>query len=205
MFSLNNESLIVALPRIPDKSQQPFAGKNAVQDKKLFFFPTYPRPFKNIEVICEAVKKLNMAGIVNFAVIITIDGTENNYAREILRRYGNFENIEFIGTQKREEVFKLYEASDCLIFPSKLETWGLPISEFKMYNKTIFASELPYARETAGDYNRIVFFDPDNATELATLMQNLIKEKIEYATTTATAYPQPFAENWEELFKLLLN
>jgi glycosyltransferase involved in cell wall biosynthesis len=206
MFSLKKESLIVALPRIPDESQQPFTGKNEGHDKKIFFFPTYPRPFKNIEVICEAVKKLNMAGVVNFEVIITIDGTENNYAREILRRYRNSESIEFIGTQKREEVFKLYEASDCLVFPSKLETWGLPISEFKMYNKTIFASNLPYARETAGDYNKVVFFDPDNATELAELMENLIEEtKIKYATTTATAYPQPFAENWEELFKLLLN
>ena len=34
---------------------------------------------------------------------------------------------------------------DFLIFPSLLETWGLPISEFEQTNKKMILANLPYA------------------------------------------------------------
>ena len=73
-----------------------------------------------------------------------------------------------------EEVNEFYKVSDALLFPSTLETWGLPITEFKAFNKPIILSKLPYAFETLGQYDKALFFDPLNAAELAEKMASLI-------------------------------
>ncbi|WP_250854924.1 hypothetical protein [Escherichia coli] len=45
-----------------------------------------------------------------------------------------------------------------MCFPSKLETWGLPLSEAKTYKKWIFAADLPYAHEVLYNYSKLDIF-----------------------------------------------
>jgi glycosyltransferase involved in cell wall biosynthesis len=101
-------------------------------------------------------------------------------------------------------VFELYTESDCLLFPSKLETWGLPITEFKTTGKLILAAELPYAHETVGTYQNVSFFDVNSPEALADLMMLTIKKEMIPVGNQAAEVPDPFAANWEELFNLLL-
>lgn len=205
MFGLDKTKVIVAPPQISQIPEK-YIEAVVVGEKKVktFFFPTFPRPFKNIEVICEAAK-LAAKENSDFKIIITIDGSENKYSQTIYKKYKDVNNVEFIGLIKREEVYRYYSVSDCLIFPSKLETWGLPISEFKQFNKAIFASDLPYARETVGNYDKVVFFDPNDATKLSNLILTLVNNEIHYDKVSPIEYSKPFAKNWNDLFKLMLD
>ena len=153
-------SVVVAYPDI--EGGQSIEVANDAREIYSFFFPTLPRFFKNIEVIVDAVRILNQQHN-DFEVVMTIDKTENKYARYIAEYSDDVANLKFIGRVSREEVFSLYGQSDCLIFPSKLETWGLPITEFKPTQKPMLVADLPYAHETVGDYQHVEFFDPDNA------------------------------------------
>lgn len=170
-----------------------------------FFFPSIPRCFKNFEIIGEAVKILRDTynGLL-FKVILTLNGNENGYSKYIYRKYFQLKEIHFIGQLTRNKVFDLYSKTDCLIFPSKLETWGLPISEFKQFNKPILASDLPYAHETVGNYNKVCFFNPDSPKELASLMYSTIKG-IDTVCTSQLVEVRPDAENWNELLQILIN
>ena len=67
-----------------------------------------------------------------------------------------------------------------LIFPSVIETFGLPLQEAKEAKAIIFAADLPYAHEILYDYPNAYFFNPNNAGELATLIKNSILGKISY-------------------------
>jgi len=177
MFNLEN--LIVAKPNI--KIDIPNIITNTHYSKYTFFYPSLPRVFKNFEIICQAVEYLiNELHENNFQVYITIDGTENQYSYDIVKKYNHFNNIHFIGLISRETVFNYYESSDVLIFPSKLETWGLPISEFEKYQKPLIVSDLPYAKETVGNYDKVNFFNPNNYQELAKLMQQHINQNISF-------------------------
>lgn len=203
LFTINGHKIIVAKPndyKIINNHLQPISNTL----NKVFFFPTFPRPFKNIEKICEAVNILIAKNIINFKVILTIDGTENPYSKSIFKKFQNLKNIDFIGSQTRESVFKLYGECDCLIFPSKLETWGLPISEFKQFNKPMIVANLPYAKETVGNYSKVNFFEPSNANHLATIMENFIKNNNNFDVTHSQTYTEPYAKNWDELFGILL-
>jgi glycosyltransferase involved in cell wall biosynthesis len=204
MFNLDKEKIIISFPEIP-KIPVEFLRLNFKKDsdKKVFFFPTFPRPFKNIAVICEACQILARE-LNDFEVVITIDGTENKYAKSVVDKYQNIKNITFIGLIKREEVYQYYAKSDCLIFPSRLETWGLPISEYKQFNKPMIVADLPYARETVGTYEYVNFFKHDDATELSVLMRDLLTNKSNFEQTIPVKYEEPFAQNWKELFEILL-
>ena len=171
---------------------------------KKFFYPSFPRVFKNFEIICEAVNKISSIYKDKFEIILTIDGSENEYAKKLYEKYKNIDNIKFIGLQNRERVFELYKEVDCLIFPSKLETWGLPISEFKEFSKPMLLADLPYSHETLGDYEKVSFFETSNSNRLATLIENFINDSIVYAGNILKTPPHPFVTSWKQLFDTLL-
>ncbi|WP_236612706.1 glycosyltransferase [Elizabethkingia meningoseptica] len=105
---------------------------------------------KTFEIICKAVDILeNQYNIKNFKVYITIKGDENKYARWLYEKWSKLGCLDFIGFVDKKQLSMYYNKSNCLIFPSKVETWGLPISEFLEYNKPMLLADLPYAHETA--------------------------------------------------------
>jgi len=171
-----------------------------------FFYPFVPHFFKNAEVVCRAARILHEAGQSEFEVVLTIDGTENAYAREIRRTYGDLPNIVFAGHLERERVFEFYRASDCLIFASKLETWGLPITEFKSTMRPMLVADLTYARETVGGYQNAEYFGADDDRQLSSLMLAAMSGVL----CPTTRPPQvkisaPFSANWSELWAILLS
>jgi glycosyltransferase involved in cell wall biosynthesis len=205
LFNLNSDKIIISIPQVPQVPKEYIANSEG-NNKKVFFFPTFPRPFKNIEIIGEAVAVLNKCGVLNFEVFITIDGSENKYSKKIIEKYGFTANIKFIGLISREEVYSYYGKVDCLLFPSKLETWGLPISEFKQFGKSMLVADLPYAKETVGMYDKVFFFNPNNAATLAEKMRKQIEDVTPiYDETHFISYSDSTVYSWEQLFSKLLN
>lgn len=202
LFKLSPDKVIVARPNI---LIPPISNRQTISTEKIFLFPTLPRVFKNIELIGKAVQKLHEKKINNFKVMVTIDGTENRYSRWILKDYGKLKNIEFIGLQPREKIFELYSIVDCLIFPSKLETWGLPISEFKQTGKKILLADLPYADETVGDYDNVDFFNPFSSEALANKMEaQILGNDCPNKSHKLRAIDYPVTNTWSELFDIII-
>ena len=170
-----------------------------------FFYPAFPRVFKNFEIICEAAKISARKNNNNFKIYITIDGKENRYSKHIVDKYGKLEKIHFVGRLSRNEVESYYNKADCLIFPSKLETWGLPLSEFKNYGKPILAADRKYARETVGEYDKVKFFNLNNADYLSNCMNEVMENRIIFDITERKKVKSPFASDWKELFDILLD
>ena len=206
IFKIKN--VVVAHPNVViDDSNNNY--KNTKIVKNSFLYPSFPRIFKNFEVICKAVEILENKNIENFKVYLTIDGSENIYSKEIVEKYGRLKCIEFIGLQTRENLMKYYSKIETVIFPSKLETWGLPISEAKAFGKNIILADLEYAHETLGTYEKVMFFGPDDAEKLAEKMEMLINDdenmkNIEFDGNFEKNIEKPFCKNWKELFDILL-
>ncbi|BBM37296.1 glycosyltransferase [Pseudoleptotrichia goodfellowii] len=201
IFKINN--IIVAHPNVNINDLE--VDRETVQEENSFLYPAFPRIFKNFEVICEAVKNLEEQEIKNFKVYLTINGKENKYSEELYNKYKTSECIKFTGLLNRQELMKYYNKVENIIFPSKLETWGLPITETKEFNKPIILSDLKYAHETLGTYEKVLFFNPDSAEELSEKMKIMIfKKNIKYDGNIAGNIENPYCRNWDELFKILL-
>lgn len=199
MFQINN--IIVSRPVRENRSVQIRAQKN--YRKKVFVFPALARPFKNHKVICEAAKRLELKSL-ECEILFTINGTENKYAEYLRKHYGHVSIIKWIGIQPYEIMSKLYAYSDCLLFPSLLETWGLPISEYKNTGKGMLLVDLPYAYETLGTYDKAIFFNPGNAKDLADKMESIINGTCIYEPQKEKKISEPYAADWDELLKYIL-
>ena len=100
-------------------------------------------------------------------------------------------------------MFKQYCQCDAVLFPSKLETWGLPISESKDYSKPILASDLQYARETIGTYTNVSFLPPDDFYQWADAIKGIILNEWVYSGNIEKKITPPFAKDWNHLWTIL--
>jgi len=167
---------IVLRPPVVGKYEGPI--QYAPQTVPTFFYPSTPDCHKNFETLCKAAVLLeNGIGRNRFKVIITVKGNENRYARHLFSQFGKCGSIDFHGLMDKTELFSAYASASCLVFASRIETWGLPISEFLSVQPDgrMLLSDLPYAHETSGEKGS--YFDPDSPQQLVSLMRNVIRNK----------------------------
>ena len=202
MYGIRN--VIVAQPTVNGVSV--VAGEEGQQSTVSYriFYPSFPRTFKNFELVLAAARILENSGFVGLELWLTLDGSENRYAARIRKRYAELRSVRWLGLLPRQEVFELYEEADCLIFPSRLETWGLPITEFKATGKPVLVADLPYAHETVGNYDLSAFFNPDDAAGLAEMMRRASTREAIFAPAHCQEPAMPYARNWNELWRFLL-
>ena len=158
----------------PKVSVDGVVPENITSRLPLFLFVSTPDCHKNFETLCEAARLLEKeVGKHKFKVVLTVSGDENRYARWIKKHWGDVYSIDFHGLMKREELFGYYKAASCLVFPSRVETWGLPITEYMMLNGgRMLLADLPYAHETSGENG--LFFPATDAECLKDLMYEIL-------------------------------
>jgi len=139
-----------------------------------FFYPAAPFSYKNHRIILEACKILKQQGVSDYKVLLTFSGTENKLAGELVevsRRHDL--PVEFLGSLTRDEVFEYY-ARSVLLFPSYIETFGLPLLEAKIHRSIILASDSLFSHEILDGYEYVHFFDFRRAEMLGAEMNRLI-------------------------------
>ena len=164
-----------------------------------FVYPSLPRAFKNFELIGDAARLLEREPDWNGEILLTFAKEENRLTRDFFKRYGDVKGLRLIGRQSRAQMDCVYAEMDCLLFPSRLETWGLPITETKSLGKPMILADLPYARESVGTYDGVRFVDPGNAHELADIMLDAHHHGWRSPPVENAPPAEPFARNWEEL------
>ncbi|MCD1024642.1 glycosyltransferase [Enterococcus sp. SMC-9] len=161
-----NNDIYILKPKV--KPQRFFYEDKEV---RTFFFPAADILYKNHEVIYKAIEILNKQKIVNFKVFLTI---ENSGKYNV-----NTSNIIFLGKISREKVLEMYSKS-ILIFPSYIESYGIPLLEGMNSGTKIFAAKTEVSLEVLDGYPNSYFFDFFDANQLANLMRKQIQEDIPY-------------------------
>lgn len=151
--------IITVFPKI-DKI--PNLGQQTVWNKKSFFYPTNAEPYKNIALIVSACDLLNKQGFYDFSVKLTLP--ENTITHP---------NIQCIGHLDNKQMGFFY-CESTLLFPSLIETVGLPLIEARLFGTMILAGNTPFSQECMERYENVVFFDVFNAKELADKMREVL-------------------------------
>ena len=142
-----------------------------------FFYPASGVMFKNHKLIIEACLKLEEAGIINYRVILTLNGNENKNILTLFKKVKESKlPISFIGNISREQVFDYYSKST-LLFPSYVETVGLPLIEAKIHKTPILASDCPFSHEILDGYKKVNFFDPFSIESLYQKLRQLVENQ----------------------------
>ena len=85
-------------------------------------------------------------------------------------------NINWIGTLDYAEVIGMYEKS-VLLFPSYVETFGLPLKEARTVGAPILAADMPFSREILDGYDKVKYFGYKDHKLLSKLMSDCILKR----------------------------
>ncbi|PYI52938.1 glycosyltransferase [Paenibacillus flagellatus] len=177
---IDENKIDVVLPKINIAIKQKYV-KNK-KTLKTFFYPASEFIYKNHQLIVDACQLIIEQGINDFKVIFTLKGNENSYVSGLYKKVTEKRlPVQFVGALSREHVFDMYGKS-ILLFPSYIETFGLPLLEAKFHETIILASDCVFSREVVGSYKNAYFFDPFDSERLADVMKKVLLGKIQYKT-----------------------
>jgi len=135
------------------------------RNKKNFkiLYPSNIYDYKNHNLIINLVKTYKIDKLSFFFTC-----NRNDFKR--FKNSGNIFRENLYDHKKFSEVFKKYDA---IIFPSLIESFGLPLLEAKNLNIPIFAAKLPYAKEILS--KRGIYFDPLSPKSLYIALKKYFK------------------------------
>ncbi len=126
------------------------------------------------------LKTFNLMKNSGYKLIVAGDFNPNfsfgHKTKELLLASENNKNIQFAGHVSDEELVRLYNESELLVFPSFCEGFGLPVLEAMACGTPVVCSNRSSLPEVGGD--AVLYCDPDKIED--------IKDKIELIITDKT-------------------
>lgn len=181
----------------PEIAAHPAKFEATDNNRRRFFYPAAAEPYKNHKVIIGACDVLKSRGRCDLEVAVTV----SDHELERLGSEGARPPILATGRLPYDEVRNRYAIS-VLVFPSKLESFPLPLAEALMARTFILAADTPFAREILNGYRNAFFFAPDDAEALANLMEGIASGRTPYDDAFETSGPTP--GNWQDVVKVLV-
>lgn len=157
------DRIVIDAPDISMNSIGTF--EDTLENRRRFFYPATAFTYKNHLTLLKGIKYAVDYGLKDYELFLTIKADESTYTQNLSDYVKeNHLNVIFNGPMPREEVFKRYTNS-ILVFPSYVESFGLPLLEARMSNTPIIAADCPFTREILNGYEKVTYF-PEMAYEI---------------------------------------
>lgn len=166
---------------LPDGEEPAFESD---RDSLNLFYPATDYLYKNHTTLIMAIKSVNK----NVRLYLTEQGYD----------FG-CENIHCLDTIPHSRIYSVYKACDALVFPSYMESYGLPLIEAAMIGLPIIAADLPYAREVLAGYEGVRFVQYDAVEKWKEAIESLKKGQ-KYKPIDISR-----RKSWNEMFEYIEN
>ena len=165
--SLGTEAVIMPFASLPPA---PRPGPRTVPaGRARLLYPASGEPHKNHGVLLAAWRILQQAG-VDAELHLTVDGPAD-VTEAIAQAQAAGVSVVNHGHLDPSRMAALYHTSTALIFPSHVESFGLPLLEAQAAGLPIVASELDYVRDVVRPAET---FDPTSAVSIARAVQRFL-------------------------------
>ncbi|MBR6354910.1 MAG: glycosyltransferase, partial [Paludibacteraceae bacterium] len=165
-------------------------------------YPAASWKYKNhrfLADIVDAIKRLHPEMITKVRIHLTLKCGENKGLELLLKEKGLSSCFFFHGAIPRDELLAMLNASHGLVFPSQIETLGLPLLEAAGMGKSIIAADLPYAHQVLGDYPGSIFVDVNDPDAWAEKLHSMSISKPGHFTPMSV----PTKSSWDSFFELI--
>lgn len=197
--NIKKDRVHVIRPNLPKIDINSIERISIEKTKKVFIYPAIPVRYKNHKVIINAIEMFrseNSFAIDNLEIIFTVPN-DSIIANEVKNRKLD-SVIKCIGSIPYEELLTYYKRCDGLLFPSEIETFGLPLIEAAMFGKPIIAADLPYAREVLENYDGVLWTNPNDETDWKENITKVMSSDINYVSLKDNNY-----NTWKDFISLI--
>lgn len=168
-----NKEMIDVVPNFydPEFTRHPSSGINILSDEFTILYVGRIRTEKGVDLLVDAAKKLDMAGI---SINIVGEGIVREELEAEVEEYNLTESIRFHGWVDQSNLSEFYKQSDVFVHPGRWpEPFGRTILEALQCDCPPVVSDIgapPWIIEDIGEV-----FEPNNSTDLADKLHNLQK------------------------------
>jgi len=135
------------------------------------------KPHKNVPTLLRAFALLRSRISVPHRLVVLGDDPQGSRSlEESCRNLKISEAVSLIPRVPAMVLPKLYAAADLLVMPSRVEGFGLPVLESMASGTPVICSRAASLPEVGGD--AVLYFDPQDADELATLMETVLSSDV---------------------------
>ncbi len=156
----------------PKPTPTELAQMRAKLPQRFIYYPAQTWQHKNHLKLLDALVLLRDEYGLNIPLVLS--GTMNTYGRVIqkyIQKHRLNNQVVLLGYVSVVEVQALYQLCDMLVFPSRFEGWGLPITEAMASGVPIACSNATHLPQLVADAGLV--FDPDQADEIATAIYQI--------------------------------
>lgn len=171
-------------------------------DQRFFIFPAQAYLYKNHGLLIEAVNLIKTHHpdlFKQLKILLTLDESSGNAICKQANKLGVLAAFDLIGSLEYSKLLSIFNAPGCaLLFPSTIETIGLPLVEAASYGRSVVAPDLPYAREALAGYAGVHFLSPTDPRQWADEIVLLLSERHSFSKLNISNRP-----GWLEFFNFL--
>lgn len=200
-FNYDYNKVHVAFPDVESIDINNIASHDFGNEYYNFIYPASPSPYKRHLTIVKALEEIRNSNEI-MAKQIRVHFTTDLKAYPALYEYIMKTNLShcfvFHGTLAHEKLLSFYKGSTGLLFPSTIETLGLPLLEAAKFGLPIVAADLSYAHEVTNGYEGVEFVSPDKYEEWADKILNLCINHPKYSSMMEKK------SDWDKIFNIIL-
>ncbi len=176
--------------------------KRNLNGKLKIFYPASNYRYKNHTEIINAINYLEKTKRAEgIKVYFTLDRNSSSHLLKRIKRLRLENYFEFVGKLDYKAVLEYYNSSDLLVFPSFLESYGLPLVEAAKFGMKILAADMEYSREVLSDYPGASFLPLDSPKVWGDAIYKSLQSKEKFDSWE----PNFSRSSWNEFFSLVDN
>ena len=156
------------------------------------FYPAATYPHKN-HAVFEGLFQQDVKSVIN-RLTLTVDQTQFQNAPDW---------VECVGRLDHAGCLAAYRNTHALVFPSVLESYGLPLVEAMKMGLPVIVADLPYARVLC--QTEAIYFDPESSTDLLEAIKELQRRLLDGWRPDWSACLADMPSTWEEVAQAFLD
>lgn len=160
-------------------------------------------PHKNLSTLLEAFAAF-LPKHPNVQLVLA--GKYDEFARRLVAEADAMliprDSIRFLNLPSDEEIGALYRHASLLVYPSRIEGFGIPPVEALASGTKVMASNIPALQEVLGDTVRYV--DPEDSEDMAGVMSDAFSHPEKWAGMKEKGLERAATYNWTKVAKATL-
>lgn len=163
---------------IPDEKTLPGSGEIGESLSSLrhpiFLFVGHIIPRKGLPLLLDACATLQKRGYDHYTLLVVGSGAQQEELQAFCQEHGLSDRVHWAGRVSYDQIGSYFKTADVFVFPTHEDTWGVVTLEAMLLGKPILCSKGAGTSELVVHGENGYVFSPDDADELAGLMQKFL-------------------------------
>jgi len=199
-FSLPESQILTAFPDVEKVDVQSTRTFGYSPDTFNFVYPATIVKYKEHTTLAESLNLVRDDDVKQrIRIHLTLQKGEHAALEKLIDKYGLQQQFVYHGPMPHEQLLSMYKAADGLLFPSTIETIGLPLLEAAAFGLPVLANDMDYVKEVLRGYSGLETVPLRDYKAWGNAIIGLCQDKPHYGT-----YVRSESSDWPKIFQLIL-